>query len=150
MDNIANIDKSMYHKIRTIIESAKRDTYRAVNFVMVQAYWEIGREIVEVELKGKTRAKYGEKFIQEISAKLTKDFGKGFDKSNIWNMCLFYKYFPIPDAVRRELSWTHYRLLLKVSKDSVRQFYMQEAISNQWSTRELERQINALLYARVP
>jgi hypothetical protein len=82
--------------------------------------------------------------IEEISNRLRADFGKGFDPSNLWHMRKFYLAYPILDAVRRELSWTHYRLLLRVEKAEARGFYEQEAIESKWSTRELERQINSL------
>ena len=92
--------------------------YRAVNFTMVQAYWNIGRIIVEEEQKGKTKAGYGEYLLQELSVRLTSEFGKGFDYSNIKNMRQFYVTFPIGDALRSQLSWTHYRLLMPVVQES--------------------------------
>lgn len=86
--------------------------YQAVNFEMVACYWEIGRLIVEEEQRGEARAEYGKRLIQELSKRLSAEFGKGFDKSNLWNMRAFYMAYPKVDALRRELSWTHYRLLL--------------------------------------
>ena len=80
----------------------------ASNFAMVQAYWNIGRIIVEEEQKGKTKADYGKQLIAELAKRLKADFGKGFDQSNLWHMRSFYLAFPILDAVRRELTWTHY------------------------------------------
>jgi predicted nuclease of restriction endonuclease-like (RecB) superfamily len=135
-----------YQSINAILEKARGAAYRAVNFAMVQAYWEIGRIIIEEEQKGEARAEYGKGLIRELSIRLTKDYGRGFDESNLRYMRLFYHTFPNCDALRHELSWTHYRLLLKVEKEEARNFYMLESVKNNWSTRELERQINSLLY----
>lgn len=116
---------------------------------MVQAYWSIGRVIVEEEQKGSKRANYGQYLIHELSIKLSKDYGKGFDLSNIRHMRQFYLLFQKRDALRLELTWTHYRLLLRVEEEQARKFYMIESINSKWSTRELERQINSLLYERL-
>jgi hypothetical protein len=143
----ASIDTT-YQSIRALLEKARSSAYRAVNFAMVQAYWEIGRVIVEDEQKGAERAEYGKGLIKELSIRLTNDYGRGFDESNLRKMRLFYHTFPNCDALRHELSWTHYRLLLRVDKEEARNFYMLESVKNNWSTRELERQINSLLYER--
>jgi predicted nuclease of restriction endonuclease-like (RecB) superfamily len=144
----ASIDIT-YQSIRAILEKARSTAYRAVNFAMVQAYWEIGRVIVEEEQKGAERAKYGKALIKELSRRLTRDYGKGFNQTNLWYMRQFYLTFKNPHALRGELTWTHYRLLLKVEKEESRNFYMLESVKNNWSTRELERQINSLLYERL-
>ncbi len=138
-----------YSCTREVLEKARSTTYRTVNFIMVQAYWNIGKIIVEDEQKGKERAEYGEALIKEISVRLTKDYGRGFDESNLRNIRKFYLTFPNCDALRHELTWTHYRLLLRVEKNDTRNFYMIESVENNWSTRELERQINSLLYERI-
>ena len=138
-----------YQSIRAILEKARSTAYRAVNFAMVQAYWGIGRVIVEEEQRGAERAEYGKGLIKELSIRLTKDYGRGFDESNLRNMRLFYHTFPNCDALRHELSWTHYRLLLRIEKEEARNFYMLESVRNNWSTRELERQVNSLLYERL-
>ena len=101
------------------------------------------------EQKGKERAEYGKGLLKELSKKLIRDYGRGFDESNLRNMRMFYLTFPKCDALRHELSWTHYRLLLRVEKEKARSFYLIETINNRWSTRELERQINSLLYERI-
>jgi hypothetical protein len=116
---------------------------------MVEAYWEIGRIIVEEEQAGKQRADYGKRLIEEVSERLKLDFGKGFDRSNLRHMRAFFLTYPIRDALRRELSWTHYCLLLRVDSPEARAFYEAEAINARWSTRELERQINSLLFDRL-
>jgi hypothetical protein len=108
---------SVYESIKAVIEEARNISYQAVNFSMVKAYWNIGRIIVEEEQRGKTRADYGKYLIKELSEKLSKNFGKGFDKTNLWNMKLFYLSFPIIDALRQQLNWTHYRLLIRIEKE---------------------------------
>ena len=90
---------------------------------MIWAYWHVGKEIMDDEQKGKKRANYGESLIQKLSLRLSKKFGKGFTISNIWNMRQFYTEYPKLYAVRRELSWTHYRLLMRVEDKKARGFY---------------------------
>ena len=113
------------------------------------AYWQIGREIVEEEQGGKHRADYGKNLLDGLAKRLSVDFGKGFDDSNLWNMRKFYQEYPIFDAVRRELSWTHYRILMRVDNRQARLFYQVECIKNNWSSRELERQKGSLLFERL-
>lgn len=139
----------VYSEIRTILDQARQKAWVSVNAAMVQAYWNIGRIIVEQEQKGAARADYGKRMIEEISLRLSHDYGRGFDSSNLWHMRAFYSAYPKLDALRRELSWTHYRLLLRVVKREARAFYETEAVTARWSTRELERQINSLLYERL-
>jgi predicted nuclease of restriction endonuclease-like (RecB) superfamily len=141
--------ESSYDRIKEILETARNRVYRAANSEMVISYWNIGRTIFEEEQKGSRRAGYGKLLLESLSVRLTNEFGKGFDKSNLWNMIGFYKTYPILDALRRELSWTHYRLLIRVEDDDAREFYMQEAIEGNWSTRQLDRQISSLYYERV-
>ncbi len=148
MNEVAN-NNSLYSEIRQIIEQARSSVFRAANFAMVQAYWNIGKRIVEEEQQGRERAAYGESLLKNLSEQLSHEFGKGFDESNLRYMRLFYNAFPICDALRHELSWTHFRLLLKVEKEEARQFYMIESANSQWSTRQLERQINSLLFERL-
>lgn len=140
---------TLYDTINKIIEEARNTVYRAANFAMVQAYWHIGRAIVEEEQNGKERAGYGQELITQLAKKLTKNHGRGFTETNLKYMRQFYRFFKKSHALRDELSWTHYRLLLKVETDRGRQFYMQEAIESNWSTRTLERQINSLYFERM-
>jgi predicted nuclease of restriction endonuclease-like (RecB) superfamily len=140
---------TLYNTINQIIEEARNTVYRTANFTMVQAYWNIGKTIVEEEQKGKGRAEYGQELIKQLSQKLTQKHGKGFNTTNLWYIRQFYTVFQNFHALRGELSWTHYRLLLKVENDQARQFYMQEAIECNWSTRSLERQIGNLYYQRM-
>lgn len=133
-----NVD-SVYEVIKKILSEARANAYRSVNFAMVRAYWNIGKVIVEEEQKGKERADYGKYLITQLSKKLTRDFGKGFTETNIRYMRQFYNVFPKHHALRDELTWTHYRLLLKIEKQEAINFYMIEAVNNNWSTRELEQ-----------
>ena len=145
---IPSVD-STYQSIREILEKARSAVYRSINFAMVLAYWNIGKVIVEEEQQGKERAEYGKSLIKELSFRLTTEYGKGFDESNLRNIRQFYIIFPNCDALRHELTWTHYRLLLRIEKEEARNFYTLETVDNNWSTRELERQINSLLYERI-
>jgi predicted nuclease of restriction endonuclease-like (RecB) superfamily len=139
----------VYDRIRKILTQARAQAWQAVNWAMVAVYWEVVRIIVEEEQRGATRAEYGAQLIEGLSHRLSAEYGKGFDRSNLRHMRAFYLAFPIRDAVRRELSWTHYRLLLRVEKPEARAFYETEAVNARWSTRELERQINSLLFERL-
>ncbi len=136
-------------RITTIIETARNRVQSVVDHEMVRAYWEIGREIVEDEQKGERRAEYGKFLIQNLSHELTHRHGKGFTASNLLTMRRFYLTFPIQHALRAELSWTHYRLLLKIEERQKRSFYEIECAANNWSTRELERQMNSMLFERL-
>ncbi|XWK74714.1 PDDEXK nuclease domain-containing protein [Tunturiibacter lichenicola] len=139
----------LLHNLRDLIQNARRRALRAVDAVQVQTCWEIGRHIVEFEQGGSTRAEYGARLLQTLAAALAAEFGRGFDASNLRYMRLFYQAFPIRDALRHELSWTHYRTLLRVGSDSARLWYMNEAAGQGWTTRSLERQISTLYYERL-
>ncbi|HEC45157.1 MAG TPA: DUF1016 domain-containing protein [Bacteroides sp.] len=136
-------------KIQKILEKARNKVYRSANTEMLRAYWNIGREIVEEEQKGKDRADYGSALLEELATRLTDLFGKSFSSRNLRYMRQFYREFPKWNAVRSELSWTHYRMLMKVEKENSREFYLKEAITGNWSTRQLERQINSLYFDRL-
>lgn len=140
---------TLFTEISEIISDARKSAYRAVNFAMVQAYWKIGEAIVNHKLRGKERADYGEKTLEVLAKRLTNEFGRGFNLTNIKYMRKFYETFQKSHALRDELSWTHYRLLLKVKTDEARSFYEIESINSRWSSRELERQIDSMLYERL-
>jgi len=155
---------TLYRDIRAVLEQARASAYRAVNFAMVQDYWQVGRLIVEHEQKGKSRAGYGEAVVASLADRLTRELGRGFDERNLWYMRSFYLAFPILNAPRSELpsptkqpapglcaelSWTHYRLLLRVESPQARQWYMREAVEQNWSSRQLDRQISVLYYERL-
>ena len=136
-------------RIRLLLVEARRSVASYVNVAMLKAYWNVGREIVEEEQRGKQRADYGAHLLETLAPRLTEEFGKGFDVSNLRTMRLVYLAFPIQDALRPELSWTHYRQLCRVENSQARQFYLQEAIAARWSTRQMERQIHSFLYERI-
>lgn len=115
---------------------------------MVTAYWNIGKQIYEA-CGENDRAAYGKQLLQFLSDKLTAEFGKGFDVSNLRNMRRFYAAFPIQDALRPELSWTHYRALMKVTDETARNFCLEESVKSGWSSRQLDRQINSFYYQRI-
>lgn len=115
---------------------------------MVEAYWNIGKRII-YEQSGKDTAEYGQGLLQELSKQMKKDFGKGFTVANLKNMRQFYITFPNGYALRSELSWTHYRSLMRVENERARSFYLEEAIKSNWSTRQLDRQINSFFYERL-
>lgn len=141
--------EQLYQSIQEIIETSRATVYRMANSSVVQAYWNIGRLIVEEEQKGEQRAEYGRQIIDGLSKRLQKGYGKGYTPTNLKYMRQFYRLFEKSHALRDELSWTHYRLLLKVEKEESRQFYMEETIASHWNTRTLERQINSLYYERM-
>jgi len=135
--------------IADYIEKARGQVRQAVNSAMVQNYWQVGRLIVEHEQNGQSRAAYGKQQLQQLSQQLTERLGKGFDVTNLRNMRNFYQTFPKQDALRHELSWTHYRTLLRVENQQARNWYLQEAIHQSWSARALNRQIQKLYYERL-
>ena len=142
------MDQKFYSEIKNILHTARNKVYQTANFAMVEAYWNIGKSIIK-EQGGDEKAAYGTGLLKELSEQMTRDYGKGFTVTNLKYMRQFYLTFPNGHALRGELSWTHYRLLMKVENDNAREFYMQEAVKSQWSTRQLERQINSFFYERL-
>ncbi len=138
-----------YQNIRFAILEAKQKVITTINTTMLEIYWKIGCYIVEEEQQGKYKAEYGKNLLENLSEQLTEEFGKGYTLTNLKYMRQFYKIFPIRHAVRDELSWTHYRCLLNVENEKARDFYIQETIENNWSTRALDRQIKSLYYERL-
>lgn len=142
-EDLGVIPEGFYEQVSTILNAARNKAYAAVNLAMVEAYWEIGRSIVEQQ-GGEERAEYGEEPIEGLAERLTLDFGKGFDARNLRFMRQFYLAFPIRNALRTELSWTHYRRLSRIADPDARAWYMNECADSKWSTRQLERQINSI------
>ncbi|WP_324068138.1 MAG: PDDEXK nuclease domain-containing protein [Flavobacterium sp.] len=138
-----------FNTIREVILISRQKVYRSVNFVLLETYWNIGKLIVEEEQQGESRAVYGSNLLKNLSKELTLEFGKGFDYTNLTNMRKFYFSFPILDALRQELSWTHYRILSKIDSEEKRTFYLNEAAENSWNSRQLERQIKSLSFERT-
>ena len=126
------MNQNFYEGIKNILTTARNKVYQTANFAMVEAYWNIGKSIIE-EQGGNEKAEYGTGLLKELSKQMTQDFGKGFTVANLKNMRQF----------------THYRLLMRVENENAREFYMQEAVKSQWSTRQLERQINSFFYERL-
>ena len=142
------MDVNFYNQIKEILSSARAKVYSAANFAMVEAYWEIGKSIVEKQ-GGNATAEYGSKLIEELSKQMTADFGKGFTVANLKNMRQFYLAFQNRYTLCSQLSWSHYRLLMRVDDDKARQFYIEESVKSNWSVRQLERQINTFSYQRL-
>jgi len=140
---------ALLQEIRGILKQARNQVATAVNSAMVFAYWEIGQRIVEEEQKGSERAEYGTYLLKELAQNLSQDFGKSFDARELRRIRQFYLSFPIRDTVRPELSWSHYRLLIRVENESIREFYLKESISQHWSTRKLDRNISSQYYQRI-
>jgi predicted nuclease of restriction endonuclease-like (RecB) superfamily len=165
---------TLYREVRAVLEQARSSAYRTVNIAMVRAYWNVGGLIFEHEQKGEARATYGEAVLEELSHRLTAEFGRGFDVTNLRKMRQFYRMFEIRDAVRLEsgrakrdtaglvsavetirhtvcdeLSWSHYRLLMQVEDPAAREWYLRESVVQNWSTRQLDRQISVFYYERL-
>ena len=164
-------ENSLYREIRAVLQDARHSAYRAVNFAMVRAYWQIGYLIVEHEQAGQVRAEYGRAVLRGLSDRLTQEFGRGYSIQALRNMRQFYRTFSKRSAVRseslqttqlassqhfdayavlrNELTWTHYKMLIRVENTAARQWYMNEAAEQNWSTRQLSRQIATLYYERL-
>ncbi|MAD40943.1 MAG: hypothetical protein CL623_00920 [Arcobacter sp.] len=140
---------NFYQDIKSILKTARDKTYKKVNFIMVEAYWNIGKRIVEQEQKGEQKAQYGQYLIKELSQKLTSDFGKGFTSTNLKMMRQFYNTFPNSHTLCDQLSWSHYRLLIRIENENSRNYYMNESVASTWSVRALERQIGTHYYERL-
>lgn len=150
MEIIVNTE-NLYNRISKLLKISREKTIRAINTTMVTTYFEIGRLIVEEEQNGKDRATYGKEILKNLSIKLTKEFGKGFSTTNLEQMRKFYKVYGISQTLSEEfkLSWSHYLILMRMENSNARQFYEIEAINNNWSMRELKRQVNSALYERL-
>lgn len=155
------VPNHLYEALRNIIRDARTRSCRAVNCAMVTAYWNIGRLIIEEEQAGKSRAGYGTHLLEDLSVRLTDEFGRGFSAANLKNFRQFYLSFPkghceeeVPEdeigyTVCSELSWSHYRLLMRVENPAARRHYIREVIGQNMSVRTLERQIDSLSYERL-
>ena len=150
MSEIINTE-NLYKNILNLLKNSKEQVLRTINSTMVKTYFEIGRLIVEDEQKGFERAEYGKETLKNLSAKLTKELGKGFSQRNLEQMRQFYLVYSISQTVSAEfkLSWSHYLVLMRIENLSERNFYEIEAINNNWSLRELKRQFNSALYERL-
>ena len=141
MDKLNNQMK-LFSAVANIISTARQLAYRTSNNILLNMYWQIGHLIVEEEQGGKQKAAYGKAVLKQLSHQLTLEFGKGFDERNLNNMRAFYLAFPIWNAVRTELSWTHYRMISRIENTDFRIQYMLHSIESNWDTRTLQRNIN--------
>ena len=146
------ISNNYINEIKTILKNARQKAYTAVNSAMVEAYWEIGRRIVEEEQNGKERAEYGKEILQNLSKELTEEFGKGYSYRTLREIRQFYLMFSDFEkwrTVSAKLTWSHFQKVLRVSDEKARIFYLTEAAENMWSVRTLDRNISTLYYNRI-
>ncbi|MSS37820.1 PDDEXK nuclease domain-containing protein [Clostridium porci] len=149
MENQLTPGSSMILEIRELLENARKNVAQQVNSQLLTTYWNIGRIIVEYEQQNQIRADYGKQTLRELSKELTREFGKGFSRSNLQNMRAFYLAYEKCQTVSGKLSWSHYCELLSITDENKRSFYEKESINSGWSVRELKRQIDSSLYERL-
>jgi Uncharacterized conserved protein len=140
---------SLLSEVKDIILKSRETAIRSVNWERTLMYWHIGKRIFEEEQQGKERADYGSYLIKYLSVQLQPEFGSGFGYRQLERCRQFYRLFPIPSALRTQLNWTQYKLLLPIEDEHKREFYIAEAVKNNWTSRQLERQINSSLYERL-
>ena len=151
MANLSNKNnyQGLIKSIGNVLETGRRKAYKAIDNILVQTYWDIGRLVVEFEQKGKIKAEYGSQLLLNLSKELKTRYGKGFSRSNLTYMRLLYVKYPKSETLSHKLSWSHYFELLKVEDDLARSFYKKQCIKENWSVREIKRQKNSLLFERM-
>lgn len=142
-------EEQLFAQIKQMLDNARKQIAHAVNSTTIEAYWQVGKYIVEYEQSGKARAEYGKGVITSLSKRLMAEYGGGFTITNLKIMRLFYLSYPKGHALRDQLSWTHWRKLLTVQDETARNYYISECVAENWSTRQLERQINTMFYERM-
>ena len=147
MAKLINSEEVVINEVKRIIEESKKKVVSYVNTTLLFTYWNIGKLIVEYQ-GGEERAKYGDKLIERLSIELTKDYGSGFNKRNLWLMKQFYTYYSKVNSVSSQLSWTHYKRIITVKDPLARDYYINEVITRQLSVRELDRLIKTNTYER--
>ena len=149
--NIARLEgyNNLISSIGTLLEDARKTVYSQINQILVKTYWEVGKRVVEYEQKGKARADYGSKLLDNLSKDLTKLYGKGFSRDNLEKMRRFYSTFPNSETLSRKLSWSHYCLVMRLDNPLARKFYIKEVENENWSVRELDRQVNSMVFERI-
>jgi len=143
------ISAKLVQDARQIIETAQKNAVRSVNFCRVQMYWNLGKRIFEEEQHGKKRADYGAYIVKSLAEKLEAEYGSGFGIRQIERARQFFLLYPIASALRTQLNWSQYKMLIAISDPDKREYYELEAVNNSWNGRELERQINSQLYERL-
>ena len=141
--------KELIENIGSVYDKAKSNVISTINVEMINAYWQIGKYIVEFEQKGKLKADYGKQLLINLSKDLSIKYGKGFSRSNLQYMRLFYLYYPIRQTLSGKLSWSHYVELLSISDELERKFYQKQAEIENWTVRELKRQKKTGLFHRI-
>ncbi len=143
------LSQFLLSEIRSIIARSQEQAIRAVDHARVLMYWHIGERIFEEEQQGKDRADYGKYLIRSLAEQLEPEFGSGFGRRQLERYRQFYRVFPIASALRTQFNWTHYKTLISLDHDDKREFYIAEAEKNNWSARQLERQVNSQLLERL-
>jgi len=147
--HIAKLRSDFIGQIKEIIAQAQNNAVRAIDYQRVLMYWNIGKTIIEEEQQGKERAEYGTYLIRSLSKELKPDYGTSFSVRQLELSRQFFRIYPIANALRSQLNWTQYRLLIRIEDESKREYYLAEAAKNNWTARQLERQINSQLYERL-
>lgn len=142
-------EEQLFAQIKQMLDNARRQIARTVNSTTVEAYWQVGKYIVEYEQEGNVKAEYGKGIIDRLSKRLSMEYGGGFSTTNIRYMRQFYLFYPIRHTVCDELSWSHYRHLIRVEDETARNYYLAECVAENWSVRQLQRQINTMFYERM-
>ncbi|MDI1355051.1 MAG: PDDEXK nuclease domain-containing protein [bacterium] len=140
---------SLIKQIRSLVEGARVNVTRNINKEILQTYWQVGKHIVEFEQKGNIKAEYGKQLLLNLSKELVLELGKGFSRSNLTYMRLFYQRYQKGETVSHKLSWSHYFELLKIDDELERSFYQRQAITENWTTRELKRHKTSALFQRL-
>ncbi len=140
--------KSFIDDVKSIIDSARQNAVRSVDFCRVRMYWDIGKRIFEEEQDGKDRADYGSYLIKNLANKLIPEYGSGFSVRILEQSRQFYRVYPIANALRSQLNWTQYRKLIQIEDPDKSEYYELESVNNGWNGREMERQINSQLYEK--
>lgn len=146
---VINNEDILLRDVRSIIESARSNAVRSVDFCRVQMYWQLGQRIFEEEQQGKERADYGKYLLQNLANRLEPDYGSGFGYRQLKFCRQFYRTYPIRNTLRSQLNWSQYRMLIQIPDPDKREYYELEAVNNCWTARETERQINSMLYERL-
>ncbi|WPO89342.1 YhcG family protein [Chryseobacterium sp. HR92] len=149
IERTQEFNQDLYSSIAKIIADAKDQVYRNSNTILLKMYWEIGQLIIKDEQNGELRAKYGKSVLKNLANHLSLEFGKGFDERNLNNMRAFFVAFPIWNAVRTELSWTHYRIISRIDNPDHRIQYVEHCVEGNWNTRTLQRNIDSQYLGRL-